>query len=1014
MPPPNATIRDRYHILAPVDERATGQVYHARDAQHDRSVLLGVLPLSDDYPVADIELVARQLATLRHERLLPIIEHFAEQDAYYMVCEQPDGQDLAQVLRARGPLPEKEVLEQARPLLNALEYLHTQRPPFFLGELWASDIWVTETGEWQLAPFTLARTIDPTPTSYLAPELAAPHVEPGRATDTYAFSALLYHVLTGQVPPPTIQQQAGTPLPAPRALNPELSALIEQVLLRGLQLREQNRYQTARELRLALDTVQIMAGRTLGLEPSGSAHTQPPADDQRAPEGAPPYVGANSAPLPAAQPFAATGAPPAGQAIPPGAPAGPPARRGLSTGCLIAAVVALLLLVVGLACALVLVLVQGPLRSTLGLGAPAVVATTGPPVLRTETSNAPVLASPQATLSARNPDARVISLSNAAQITSTRTITSDALGPAAYAPDNRALALVVGNDISLRNADTLTETQRLKGHRAPVFALAWSPDSARLASSAMDENTVRLWDAANGRLARTLNVGSGWVRSVVFSPDGQLLASGGTDNIIRLWNAASGAELRQLSGHTDWIGGLAFSPDGATLASAARDGTVRLWDVASGQPRDGFSFQTPLDATTNSREWASAVAFSPNGQHLAMSSTDNLVRLLDPATGAVERELRGHDDWVGIRGLVFTPDSKTLISAGLDGAIIAWNTATGEELGRFEGHRLSATGATLSGDGNQLAATSGDEGLLLLWEVDGRALVNSLRVGQGIITALAYADDSDTLATVGYNGVLRLNQISSERSQVLVGSSIASQPIAFLPSERAVAIGDEGQIVVLDGQSVQELSGLDGRPLNVVVSADGSTIAAGSATGAIAVWDGQTLAVRTTLQSQLAAVPNLVISDNGALVAAGGPPSDPRIQVIDTASGEIRRTLDTLSGGITGLAFQPRGQLLAASDVIGTLTAWDAQSGQTVYSAQATQEQGRFSGVAFSPDGMLLATGTLGGELVFWNAANGAEVARVSVPQSRVITLAFSPDGQQLAVSRQSGTAAVEIFTLPS
>jgi len=72
----------------------------------------------------------------------------------------------------------------------------------------------------------------------------------------------------------------------------------------------------------------------------------------------------------------------------------------------------------------------------------------------------------------------------------------------------------------------------------------------------------------------------GAVNSLVFSPDGQMLASAGADQTIILWDVASQLPLgKPLKAHTSSVESLAFSPDGKFLASAGSNGTVFLWDV---------------------------------------------------------------------------------------------------------------------------------------------------------------------------------------------------------------------------------------------------------------------------------------------------------------------------------------------------------------------------------------------------------------------------------------------------
>ncbi|TEU17946.1 MAG: hypothetical protein E3J21_07060 [Anaerolineales bacterium] len=74
-----------------------------------------------------------------------------------------------------------------------------------------------------------------------------------------------------------------------------------------------------------------------------------------------------------------------------------------------------------------------------------------------------------------------------------------------------------------------------------------------------------------------------WVRSVTFSPDGSLLASGSADQTVRLWDVSTGQCLKTLQGHTYLVWSVAFSPDGCTLASGSQDETIKLWDVQTGE-----------------------------------------------------------------------------------------------------------------------------------------------------------------------------------------------------------------------------------------------------------------------------------------------------------------------------------------------------------------------------------------------------------------------------------------------
>src|SRR5258706_6970702 len=325
MLPPDFTIHNRYRVNAVVDERPGSWVYRGRDDQSGRFVLIAALPAEGDEAHEDLALVAGQIATVRNDVLLPLIDHFAEGDRYYLVCDDPGGQDLERTLRARGgPLPESGAFPQMVWLLGALEYLHGQRPPLYLGDPTPNDLWIGEDGTWRLTPFTLARPIGHTPSPYRAPELAEPNVDMNAASDLYAVGALLYHTLTGMPPTSAEQQAACAPLICPRSLNPAISLLGEQALLRALQLRAVNRYQAAREMRTAIETIHMMGGRSLGLGPDVLSVPPGAAQPVAPTPSTPPAQPTPPEPYPAPAPPAPTGIYPASAPAAPAAGAAPP------------------------------------------------------------------------------------------------------------------------------------------------------------------------------------------------------------------------------------------------------------------------------------------------------------------------------------------------------------------------------------------------------------------------------------------------------------------------------------------------------------------------------------------------------------------------------------------------------------------------------------------------------------------------------------------------------------------
>ncbi|HEX5689306.1 MAG TPA: hypothetical protein VFX76_04855, partial [Roseiflexaceae bacterium] len=432
---PDTLIHNRYRINAVVDERPGSTLYRGRDDQTGRFVLIVTFPAADSQAQDDLALVADQIAGVEVDRLIPLKDHFAEGDQYYLVADDPGGQNLERTLRLHGnPLREAEVLPQMPWLLGAIEFLHSQRSPLYLGDLAPTDIWIGEDGAWRLTPFALARPLSRTPSPYRAPELSKCDADMTAPSDLYSVGALLYYAVTGLPPTTPEQQAAGAPLIGPRTLNPTLSPMAEQALLRALQQRPGNRYQVAREMRMAFETIQMLGGRVPGQEPAGfgvpaSPPQTPPAPPQIVAPPAPVQPGIYTTPPTPAPVYAPTtpigAAITTAEAVPATAtlidtPA-PPQKRGLSTGCLVAIVVVLTLLVAGICLVGALLFLPGsPLNRLIGGGSIAPFPSAVPATQAT--SAAPAAALPTAAPAALG--ARAITLENATQITQTLEITS--------------------------------------------------------------------------------------------------------------------------------------------------------------------------------------------------------------------------------------------------------------------------------------------------------------------------------------------------------------------------------------------------------------------------------------------------------------------------------------------------------------------------------------------------------------------------------------------------------------
>jgi WD40 repeat protein/tRNA A-37 threonylcarbamoyl transferase component Bud32 len=277
-----------------------------------------------------------------------------------------------------------------------------------------------------------------------------------------------------------------------------------------------------------------------------------------------------------------------------------------------------------------------------------------------------------------------------------------------FSPDGLAAATASGDQtVRLWEAATGKVIHTLTGHKGSVLSTAFSPDGQRLASGGEDK-AIRIWDISSGRELQTLRGHKGAVTCVRFSPDGLMLASCGWLHTIRLWDAVTGKVIHERDNHRGPVTCLAFRPNHYQLASGSNDTTVRVWDVSSGEEAD--TLQGPGQAVLS-------VCYSPDGRLLASCCNDQLIEVWEAADA---RSLLSIKAYAGTLNCVcFSPDSRRLASAGVDGSVTLWDATTGQELLSFKVSAKEVRCVAFSPDGERLAAATGD-GLVTIWQATGQ------------------------------------------------------------------------------------------------------------------------------------------------------------------------------------------------------------------------------------------------------------------------------------------------------
>jgi WD40 repeat protein len=376
----------------------------------------------------------------------------------------------------------------------------------------------------------------------------------------------------------------------------------------------------------------------------------------------------------------------------------------------------------------------------------------------------------------------------------------------------------------------------------------YSPSTGLLALAGNDHFVRVVSVKAPGEFQKILKGHVGPVRSVDFSQDERLLATGGSDNTVRVWDVATGTELRRLQGNLQPVWALAFKPDSSTLASGGSDALMHLWDARTGHERELLVGHTrPVRS----------VAFSPDGQLLASGGDDNAVSLWEPGTRQEPRRLGGHTE--PVRSVAFSKVEPWLASGGEDGHVLVWRTEPLASLISLPGHSgpvwsvafspvepllASGGGGKREEDSKSPGSLRDEEGQLFLWEpATGKSIPLKLPAKQGrlpTVRSVAFSPDGLLLASGDDDGRVRLWDVRTRSlKRTLPAHEASVYAVAFSPDGLSLATGSGKRVrlwSVASGEALGEWAEHERSVLAVGFSPDGRSLASGSEDGAVRLW----------------------------------------------------------------------------------------------------------------------------------------------------------------------------------
>jgi WD40 repeat protein len=573
---------------------------------------------------------------------------------------------------------------------------------------------------------------------------------------------------------------------------------------------------------------------------------------------------------------------------------------------------------------------------------------------------------------------------------------------AAFSPDARWVVMgAADGTVRIRdlNASEPSHPLEMAATTEPIHALA--VNARGLVAAAVEVKNVgviRIWDTSAGKMLDPIRGHDAPIRALAFSPTGEWLASAGNDRMVRISDPMKGTVQRTCKGremggkaHHEAVQAVAFSPDGTKLITGSEDRTAQIWNADNGEPLIGP--ETPEGPPGLLHQDAvEAVAFSPDGKRVLTGSADRIAQVWE--WDAAKGKGRPIDLPVEHPGAVemasFRPDGS-LLTATHDGMVRLWETPTEKRWFHELPHDPNPVmAAALSPDGRLAATGSGRDAWL--WNVESGACLGPLRgpddnnSHQDDVWAMTFTRDSRFVLTAAHDGAARLWNATIDNRK----------PVEWQPGKpAAINLGSRGRSVAFSPDGQLLLTG-------------GGSAGSDKPEGAAWLWECSNGPPRGQPLLQGEVVWQVAVSPDGRTAAIASGDESARLWDLERRQPFGPRL--THENRVVALDFSPDGRWLATGSTDKTARVWNAATGEAV--GVPFDHPGAVWGVALA-DAWTLVTACRDGRVRLWDVPTRTPLGPPWVHQGTIWTVACHPASRTVLTGSEDKTARLWHIPLP-